>query len=155
MGLHAHGGGLDQTAWMPFVAVSICWLLQFYNVQILLQWPRQFELLKWRSVKARGACKACRFYVSLNLLHVYQLVDTFFFFFIIFFFIYFTTFYFSAGDPRVRNHNRLNFYSTTTEWLVIKDRSCSERRQMIIIIIIIIIILWTVCSNKQTDDSCS
>ena len=28
MGLHANGGGLDKTAWMPFLAVSICWWLQ-------------------------------------------------------------------------------------------------------------------------------
>ena len=80
-----------------------------YNVRLLLQWPRQFELLKRRSVNACGACKSCRFYVSLNLLHVYLLVVTF------------------------------SIYFTRTEWLFKKDRSCSERRQIIIIIIIIII----------------
>ena len=31
----------------------------------------QFELLKRWSVKARGTCKSCRFYVSLTLLNVY------------------------------------------------------------------------------------
>ena len=35
-----------------------------YNVRLLLQWPRQFELLKWRSAKARGACQSCQFYTS-------------------------------------------------------------------------------------------
>ena len=79
-----------------------------YNVRLLLQWPRQFVLLIRRSVKARRACKSCRFYVLLNLLHVYLLVVTF------------------------------SVYFTTTEWLFKKDRLCSERRQIIIKIIIII-----------------
>ena len=42
---------------MPFIAVSICWSLPFYIVYFLLQWPRQFEILKRRSVKAIGVCK--------------------------------------------------------------------------------------------------
>ena len=48
-----------------------------YKVHLLLQWPRQFELLKRRLVKACGARKSCRFYVSLNILHVYFLFFSF------------------------------------------------------------------------------
>ena len=69
-----------------------------YNIHLLLQWPQQFELLKRRSVKARGACNSCRFYVSFYLLHVYKLVVTF------------------------------SIYFTKTEWLLKKDIPCSERR---------------------------
>ena len=94
-----------------------------YNVHLLLQWPRQFELLKRRSVKARGACKSCRFYVSLNLLHVYLLFFSF------------------------------SVYFTKIEWLFKKDRYCSERRQIITIVIIIIPwTVCSHNSNKQTDN---
>ena len=80
MGFHANGGGLDQTAQMPFITIDI--YVERYNVRLLLQWPGQFESLIRRSVIARETWKSCRFYVSLSLLHVYLLVVTFSIYFI-------------------------------------------------------------------------
>ena len=49
--MQANGGDVDQTAWMPFIAVGY---VDSYIVRLLLQRTCQFELVKQRSVNTHA-----------------------------------------------------------------------------------------------------